>query len=35
VYTLEFCVFNIIYEGVEMAFQNYIVIQVSVEMPGE
>jgi hypothetical protein len=35
VYTLEFCVYNIIYEGVEMAFQNYIVIQVSVKMPGE
>jgi hypothetical protein len=27
VYTLEFCVYNIIYEGVEMAFQNYLVIQ--------
>jgi len=27
VYTLEFCVHNIIYEGMEMAFQNYIVIQ--------
>jgi hypothetical protein len=35
VYTLEFCVYNLIYEGVEMAYQNYLVIQALVEMPGE